>query len=123
MKLSASFLSIKDNFKENVVKLSQTTADFIHLDIMDGEFVKNQTWKAKDLEFLKSIDKPLDIHLMVADIYNYIDEFSLYNPEYITFHFEATSDPYLVISYIKSYGIKVGISIKPNTATQVLKPF
>lgn len=123
MKISASFLSIKDNFKQNVIKLSNTNIDYLHLDIMDGKFVSNKTWHIDNLLFLKELNKPIDVHLMVDDIYDYIDEFVLLNPKYITFHYEATKDPYLVIDYIKKYNVKVGISIKPETSIEVLKPF
>lgn len=123
MKISTSILSIKDNFKENVIKLFNTNTDYLHLDIMDGVFVEQKTWDSKDLEFIKDLNKPLDVHLMVSDIYKYIDEFASYNPEYITIHYEATNDLYLAIDYIKSYGIKVGVSIKPDTDISVLKPF
>lgn len=122
MKISASFLSIKYNFKQSVLKLANTNIDYLHLDIMDGKFVSNKTWHVDSLQFLKGL-KPLDIHLMVDDIYDYVDEFSTLNPIYITFHYEATKDPYLVIDYIKKYNIKVGISIKPKTDIEVLKPF
>lgn len=123
MQLSASILGIKENFKENVIKLSNTSIDYIHLDIMDGDFVNQKTWNSNELEFIKELNKPLDVHLMVNDIYKYIDDFVSYNPEYITIHYEATDDLYLAIDYIKSYNIKVGVSIKPETDINVLAPF
>ncbi|MEG0825942.1 MAG: ribulose-phosphate 3-epimerase [Bacilli bacterium] len=123
MKISASFLSIKSNLKDNIKKLDNTNIDYLHLDIMDGKFVLNKTWNISDLNILANHKKPLDVHLMVEDIYDYIDLFSKLNPEFITFHYEATKDHYLVIDYIKSYNIKVGISINPDTDVEVLKPY
>lgn len=116
MKISASILSIKTNIKENIEKLDKTTIDYLHLDIMDGQFVSKKTMEIKKLKnYLKNTTKPLDVHLMVADIFKYIDDYKILNPQYITFHFEATNNPKKVIKYIKDNNIKVGISIKPNT--------
>ena len=123
MKISASFLSIQEPFQENIKKLENTTIDFLHLDIMDGKFVEKKTWKKEDLTFLKDSKKPLDVHLMVEDVFSYIDEFSTFNPEFITVHYEAVEDIYLVVDYIHSYGIKAGISIKPDTSLDILEPF
>lgn len=120
-KLSTSILSIKENIKENVQQLAKFNTDYIHLDIMDGKFVSNKTWDIESIkEIIKDINKPLDVHLMVSDIKKYIDDFSTLKPEYITFHLEATSDASNVINYIKSKGIKAGISINPNTNVEDL---
>lgn len=122
MKISASILSIKDNMKENILKLTNTDIDYIHLDIMDGKFVPNKTWNVDNvLEFINH-DKPLDIHLMVDNVKEYIDEFKVLKPEYITFHLEASNDIMELINYLKSLNIKVGLSIKPNTkVSEIIK--
>ena len=80
MKISASFLSLNEPFHENIKKLEKTTIDLLHLDIMDGKFVEKKTWDIKELEFLKNSNKPLDVHLMVEDIFSYIDSFATLNP-------------------------------------------
>lgn len=116
MKISASFLSIKDNFKENIEKLDKTNIDYLHVDIMDGEFVTNKTWDSNQISLLlQNTNKPRDIHLMVSDVKKNIDDFIKLNPEFITFHIEAVEDPIEIINYIKNKNIKVGISLKPNT--------
>nr|MBP3259238.1 ribulose-phosphate 3-epimerase [Bacilli bacterium] len=116
MKVSTSILSAKDNLKETIDKLNNTSTDYIHLDIMDGRFVENTTWTSDELRgVLINNTKPLDVHLMVRDVKSYVDSFARLNPEYITFHYEAIDDIDEMINYIKSLGIKVGISIKPNT--------
>lgn len=116
MKVSTSILSVKDNLKEAIDNLNNTSTDYIHLDIMDGIFVENTTWTADTLRsVLINNTKPLDVHLMVRDVKSYVDSFATLKPEYITFHYEAIDDIDSMINYIKSLGIKVGISIKPNT--------
>ncbi|MGE5455762.1 MAG: ribulose-phosphate 3-epimerase [Ignavibacteriales bacterium] len=124
MKLSASFLSIKNNIKDNINILDKCNIDYLHLDIMDGQFVQNKTFTIDEAKILlDGTTKPKDVHLMVKDVKKYIDEFSTLNPIYITFHFEATYDHEEIIEYIKSKNIKVGISIKPNTDIVSIIPF
>lgn len=124
MKVSASFLSIKDNIKSNINVLDKSTIDYLHLDIMDGKFVQNKTFNIDEIrDLLSDTTKPKDVHLMVSDIKKYIDDFSTLNPEYITFHFEATYDSEEIIEYIKSKNIKVGISINPHTSIESIIPY
>ena len=123
MKISASFLSIKDNLKENIARLTQTDIDYLHLDIMDGNFVEKKTWDIEQIKGIINYNKPLDIHLMVDDVYKYIDQFQVLKPIYITFHYEINYDIMKVIEYIKQYGIKVGLSIKPETDVEQILPY
>lgn len=123
MKISASFLSIKENIKENLDKLTKSDIDFLHLDIMDGKFVENKTYTIEDIKSIINYDKKLDVHLMVLDIKKYIDDFKCLNPEYITFHYETNYDIMDLVSYIKSLNIKVGISIKPETDVKLLDKY
>lgn len=119
LKIAASFLDIKEPKVEEVTKLSELDVDYIHLDVMDGIFVENKTYTFEEFyDIVKFVTKPKDVHLMVSDVKKYIDEFICLKPEFITFHFEAASDIYSVINYIKELGIKVGISIKPTTDIQ-----
>ncbi len=122
--LSTSVLSIKENIKDNIKKIDSLNTDFIHLDIMDGIFVKNTTWGILEVEDLfKNHIRPIDVHLMVKDIKGYVDDFSILNPLYITFHYEATKKVDEVIDYIKSKNVKVGIAISPSTDPVVLLPY
>ena len=123
MKISASFLSIKDNLKENIDLLTKCDIDYLHLDIMDGIFVKNKTWDISEIKNLINYNKPLDVHLMVSDVYKYVDEYKDLNPEFITFHYEVDLDIMDIINYIKKYNIKVGLSIKPNTKVDEIVPY
>jgi ribulose-phosphate 3-epimerase len=124
MKISASFLSIKEDLKKNIKKLDQTSIDYLHLDIMDNYFVPNKSISFNEIKkILKGTKKPYDVHLMVKDIYKYIDDFKKLKPEIITFHLEIKENLFDVIEYIKKENIKVGISIKPNTDINELKPY
>ena len=91
--ISTSFLSIKDNLKENILKLDLTTTDFLHVDIMDGCFVDNNT-ASFDVyeEYLKDLNTPLDVHLMVNNPSKYIPLYAELNTEYIVFHVEVHED-------------------------------
>ena len=122
--ISASFLSIKDNIKDNINKLDKTSIDMLHVDIMDGKFVSNSTWVIDEVKYLLSdTKKSKDVHLMVNDVLKYIDDFKVLNPEYITFHYEAVNNHMDIINYIKSLNIKVGLSIKPNTSVDSILPY
>ena len=116
MKIAASFLNIKEPIVEEVTKLSNLDVDYLHLDVMDGIFVENKTFTYEEFyNITRYSSKPKDVHLMVSDVKKYIDEFARLNPEFLTFHYEAASEISSVINYIHELGIKVGMSIKPNT--------
>jgi len=117
--LSVSILGIKEKIRKNIKKLDKLNADYFHIDIMDGIFVENTTWKYKEIsKILKHTKTRKDVHLMVKDVRKYIDEFIKLKPEIITFHFEAIKNHLEMIDYIKKNKIKAGISIKPNTKVE-----
>lgn len=124
MKTSISFLKSNYDFEKTLDLIAKSTADYIHVDVMDGLFVNNKTnFTKKMIEVLKVNPKPKDVHLMTLHLKCYIDVFSYVNPEYITFAFEAASNPDEIISYIKEKDIKVGIAINPFTDVNVLEPY
>ena len=119
MEVSASILSKEYKPKELVSKFNQTDVDYIHLDIMDGKFVENKTWSISEIKkILTNNTKKLDVHLMVKNPYKFIMEYALLDVEYITFLYEATKNNKKInelIEKTKELGIKVGLSINPNT--------
>lgn len=117
--ISISILGIKENKQKYYKELDNTNCDFIHIDIMDNKFVPNINEYTEDYIF----NKPTDIHLMVKDVNTYIDKYKYLKPDYITFHLEVEQDINYLINKIKDLNIKVGISIKPNTDLDMIKPY
>ncbi|MCR5349137.1 MAG: ribulose-phosphate 3-epimerase [Bacilli bacterium] len=122
--LSADFSCIE----AEVEKISRTPSRFIHLDVMDGKFVPNTTFGP---ELVKRIapycgSMVKDTHLMVANPHEMVEDFIAAGSDLITFHYESYNDDEARLScirHIKKAGAKVGMSIKPNTAPEVLLPF
>ena len=113
--ISASLLSCKDNLESVTKEFNNLDIDLIHLDIMDGEFVPYTSFTYDQIKtIVNNTNKPLDVHLMVNNIDEYIYDYAMLNTKFITFHYEALTD-LKVIDKVKSYGIRCGISIKPNT--------
>lgn len=123
MKISTSFLS-SNNIPKTLKILNDTDTDYIHVDVMDGKFVKNKTMPFKEMKNIyKFTSKRLDIHLMVLKPKKYIKDYALLNTEYLTIHLEIKEDVLPLLELIKSYGIKCGLSIKPSTDPEELRPY
>ena len=123
MKVSVSFLSCKDVVND-LKKLDETDVDYIHVDIMDGKFVKNKTMPFSEMKNIyKYTSKRLDVHLMVDDPEKFIPLYASLNTEYITFHVEIDKDIEKCLKLIKDYSIKAGLAIKPNTPISDLIPY
>ena len=104
--------------------INDSSADWFHLDVMDGVFVPNITFGSPVLEiFKKFAKKPLDIHLMIVEPENFIDKFSNYKPQTLTIHIEATKNLKSSLNKIKKLNIKAGLAINPDTPVLDLEPY
>ncbi len=102
-------------------RIEEAGADAIHYDIMDGHFVPNLSLSALSLAAVnRATDLFLDVHIMVYNPFDYIEPLVKSGADRITFHLEATEDVEDTIEYIKKAGIEVGISICPETSTELL---
>ena len=124
MEISVSYLSSYYSNEKTIMMLEGTSADYIHVDLMDGGFVPTRNFTIDGvLKLFKKHEKPLDIHLMTFDPIIYVNDLAELKPRYITFHLEATKDIVKTIELIKRNNIKVGISIKPATNILELMPY
>ena len=122
VEISTSILSVETgNEAETFLLLEKSKTDYFHIDVMDGKFVKQDTYQKmiQYSNYIKRISNlPLDVHLMVEDVETGIEVFSAVEPNIITFHLEACKDKEEVmkhIQHIKEKGSRVGIAIKPET--------
>lgn len=122
-KIAPSLLSADfSNVEKGIKMVEQAGAALLHLDVMDGHFVPNITFGPF---IVKAIDKvatiPLDVHLMIENPGDYVDDFIDAGADYVTVHAEATPHLHRVIQKIKARGAKAGVSLNPHTPISVLE--
>ena len=126
--VSASILSADfANLKREIQRVEKADADCLHIDVMDGHFVPNITIGIPVVKSIKEVTNlPLDVHLMISNPENYVEKFVEAGADILTFHVEAMRNVYDIrslIRKIKDLGVKVGISIKPNTPYSAVTSF
>lgn len=123
LKLAPSILSADfGHLAEDVKKIEEGGADYIHVDVMDGHFVPNISFGAPVMKCLNGkTGLPHDVHLMIENPDKYIEDFVTPQTEYITVHQEACTHLHRTVQNIKSKGIKAGVSINPATPVSTLE--
>ena len=123
MLVSASFLSSKD-IPKFLTKLNDTDINYIHVDVMDGVYVKNKTMPFREMRHISDYtSKRLDVHLMVKNPLKYISDYASINTEYITIHKDIEDDLLTCLKEIKSYYIKTGIALKDEDEIKDIIPY
>lgn len=105
-------------------KIEEAGADAIHVDIMDGHFVRNLAFSPKALAAInRATDLFLDVHIMVYNPFDYIEPLITAGADSITFHFEATEDVEEILQYIHKCNIGAGLAFSPSTSTSMIPKY
>lgn len=124
MKVGVSFISSDYDLETTISKIDESSADYIHVDMMDGVFVENSNFTVQDLKkMFKNTKKKLDVHMMVCSPNKYVKDFAkMPNVEYLTLHCESHRRPIDVINMIRHTPLKVGLAINPETKVSHIVP-
>ncbi|MBF8808662.1 MAG: ribulose-phosphate 3-epimerase [Enterococcus lacertideformus] len=123
MKIAPSILSADfANLQKDIELVEKGGADYIHVDVMDGQFVPNITFGPNIVQAIRPITKlPLDVHLMIVNPENYIPLFAKAGADIITVHVEATSHIHRALKMMRDLGVKAGVVINPGTPVSMIE--
>lgn len=109
---------------EEIAKITKAGAQYVHVDVMDGIFVPSISYGMPVIKSIrKTTDKVFDVHLMITEPIRYIKEFVESGADLITIHVEACEDVKATIEEIRKYGVKVGITLNPETPVNAIVPY
>ena len=125
IKISPSILGGSFSNIERIIQdLNQSKAEYIHFDVMDGDFVPNLTFGPKFISNVRKFsNKVFDVHLMINRVERFLDDYIRAGSDIITFHIEINEDIENIIKKIKAKGIKCGLAIKPKTSWSEIQPY
>ena len=112
------------DLKGEVDQLAAANVKALHLDVMDGHFVPNLTYGMPIVSGLRGqTDMPLDVHLMITNPQQYIEQFFEAGADMITIHVEAVDDPAPLLKQIRELGAASGLALNPDTSVEAVKPY